>query len=124
MNFDYEDYYKQLLKNALKYGMSSNEFWYGETYTDYFLYEEAYYERLHEEKHIQGYYNFIAFNVILSNAFIDKKKGNKPLSYPDMNIYQESKKKLKIDKNNGFKKEKITKENLQSVYMNRLANCY
>ena len=72
--FDYNNLYNDLLKNAIKYGMSINEFWHSENYKIYFLYEEAYFEKLHEEKHTQGLYNFIAFNTVIGNAFRDKKE--------------------------------------------------
>ena len=125
INFDYDKYYNELFKNALKYGMSRNDFWNGYDYKEYFIYEEAYLERLHEQTHIQGYYNYIAFNTIISNAFMDRKKGNKPLEYPIDNIYQESKQKaVKGLKNTNKSKTKITRENIQEVYMNRLANVY
>lgn len=123
--FDYEKYYNDLLKNALKYGMSRNDFWYGESWEDYFLYEEAYYEKLHEQTHIQGYYNFVAFNTVLHNAFLDKKKGDKPQNYPTSSIYQESKEKaLEGSKTSKKQNVRVTKENLQNVYMNRLANVW
>lgn len=123
--FNYDRYYDDLLKNALKYGMSRNDFWYGEDYKEYFLYEEAYYERLHEQTHIQGYYNYIAFNTVLSNAFMDTKKGQKPINYPQMNIYMETKEKRVKNENNKVKNNvKLTKENLQQKFMSRLANCY
>ena len=123
--FDYEKYYNDLLKNALKYGMSRNDFWYGESWEDYFLYEEAYYEKLHEQTHIQGYYNFVAFNTVLHNAFLDKKKVDKPQNYPKSIIYQEIKEKsLEGSKTSKKQNVRVTKENLQNVYMNRLANVW
>ena len=59
LNLDYEEYYNDLFKNALKYGLSRKEFWYEILWQEYFLYEEAYYEKLHETTHMQGYYNLI-----------------------------------------------------------------
>ena len=116
--FDYDTYYNNLFKNAIKYGMSRNEFWYICEWKEYFIYEEAYIEKIHEQSHIQGFYSFIALNTALGNAF--KKKEDKALEYPSENML--SKQKQNIE--NKVKKEKITKENLQNVYMNRLANCY
>ncbi len=121
MTFDYDKYYDELLKNALKYGMSRNDFWNGSNYKDYFLYEEAYYEKMHEQTHIQGYYNYIALNVVLSNMFMDKNKGNKPLVYPEKNIYASAKEKRVVGT---ITSTKTTKENKQKVFMKRLANCY
>ena len=122
---DYDKQYNELFKNALKYGMSKEDFWNGGDYKDYFIYEEAYLERLHEQTHIQGYYNFIAFNTCLQNAFIDKKKGDKALEYPSNNLYQESIKNAnKTLENTNKGKTKVTRENIQQKYMNSLANCY
>ena len=120
MTFDYDKYYEDLFKNALKYGMSKNDFW-NEDFRIYFLYEEAYYEKMHEQSHTQGYYNYLAFNIVLSNAFLDKNKGNKPLVYPEKNIYTIAKEKIIVGAKTSVK---ITKENKQKVFMNRLANCY
>ena len=53
LNFDYDSYYMTLLKNALKYGMKKEEFW-KDNIQDYFVYEEAYVEKIHEQSHIQG----------------------------------------------------------------------
>ena len=119
--FDYNKYYNELLKNALKYGMSREQFWYGTNYKEYFIYEEAYFEKLHEQTHIQGYYNFIAFNCVLSNMFCDKKKGQKPMEYPQENMLHSIQDKTKNKTN--VKKE-ITKQNFQQTYMNRLSNIW
>lgn len=42
-------------------------------------YHKAYYKRLHEQAHVQGFYNHIAFSVALGNAF--RKKGQKAQNY-------------------------------------------
>lgn len=117
--FDYEKYYNELLKNALKYGISRNDFWYGINYKEYFIYEEAYYEKLHYEAHIQGFYNYVALSTVLGNMF--KKQGEKSIEYPTEDFYTEQTKKHEKSTKT---KQKITKENLQEVYINRLANCY
>lgn len=124
INFDYEKYYRELFKNALKYGMTKNQFWY-EDYKDYFIYEEAYQERLHEQTHIQGYYNCIAYNVVLANAFSSIKSNNKTLNYPEIDIYSQYKKKSNKNENTSvIDNVKITKENLNQVFIQRLSNCY
>ena len=124
--FDYDKLYDELLKNAIKYGMSIKDFWCNDDYKVYFLYEEAYFEKLHEEKHIQGLYNFIAFNTVLGNAFMDKKKGNKPLDYPKENLYITSLQKEKDNKQitNKIRTNKITKANLNEALVQRLCECY
>lgn len=83
--FDYDKYYSNLLKNALKYGMTRNEFWYVEDWKEYYLYEEAYYERLHESSHIQGQYFYTAMQSILSMVFC--KNDNERIEYPKQNAY-------------------------------------
>lgn len=101
--------------------MTRKEFWEEIKWQDYFIYEDAYLERLHEETHLQGYYNYIAFSTIYSNMF--NKDKSKSESYPTLNLYLQSKEK-KQDNKVVDNKVKITKENLDKVYQNRLANCY
>lgn len=123
--YDYDDLYDDLVKNAIKYGISIRDFWNMDDYKLYFLYEESYYEKLHEQKHLQGLYNFIAFNTIISNAFRDSKKGGKPLEYPDENIYIQSKNKMIKEKTtNKITKQKINSNNLNLAFQQRLLECY
>lgn len=124
--FDYNNLYNDLLKNAIKYGMSINEFWHSENYKIYFLYEEAYFEKLHDEKHTQGLYNFIAFNTVISNAFRDKKENPKALEYPKENFYVISLKEKQETKklSNRIATSEITKANLQKALTQRLCECY
>lgn len=119
---DYDNHYLELMKNALKYGMTKQEFWFDDL-REYYVYEEAYIEKLHETSHIQGLYSYIALQTVAGNVF--QKKGEKPLEYPITNIYAQEKEKTLV----GHKKTltssvKVTKENLQEVYMNKLAKCY
>lgn len=122
IDIDYQ--YEELYKNALKYGMSKNEFWYGEDYKEYFLYEEAYYERLHETSHIQGYYNYIALSTTMSNMF--KNKGDKGIEYPEMNILSSQREKSFNEAKNGFKQsvKNITQENVSKVNRKTLLTYY
>lgn len=104
-----------LLKNALKYGMTKEEFW-KDNIQDYFVYEEAYVERVHEQTHIQGLYNYIAIETICANLF--KKKGDKASEYPKDNL---------LFKNDGKEKNKDikpkTKEDVEQAYFKKLAQC-
>lgn len=120
-NFDYEKHYSDLLKNALKYGMTRSEFWYGEDYRDYFLYQEAYYERLHETSHIQGYYNYIALSTIMGNMLA--KKGSQALEYPRANILSQEKEKA-LKNENTKRLESMNKQELKEYYQNKLSQCY
>lgn len=108
-----------MLKNALKYGMTVNEFW-NSNWWNYVAYEEAYIERTHEQNHIQGLYNYIALNVIVSNIF--KKKGEKAVEYPQTNFYIQDKEKAENKKPRAF--SNITKDNLESKYREQLKYYY
>ncbi len=124
MTYDYDKYYKELFKNALKYGMSKNEFWNGQDYDDYFVYEEAYYEKMHETQHIGGLYNFIA----ISSALGGKTSDGKPLRYPDNNyLYQQKNKAKNAQSNSSLDKgrfKEVKKEKMQELYMSELAHYY
>ena len=114
---DYDTYYLTLLKNALKYGMTKDEFWKSDINT-YYAYEKAYEETIHENAHIQGYYNFIALSTIFENLFANK--GDKPKQYPKENELAMMKKENvntnKINKN-------ITTEDVEKLYLYRLSQC-
>lgn len=120
--FDYDKYYFELLKNALKYGMTSERFWNNDT-REYYCYQEMYYERIHEQSHIQGLYSYTALSTIVNNLFAKNK--NEGIEYPKQDFYtQDKEKRLKNDFNSVKTSVKITKDNLHNVYMNKLANCY
>lgn len=115
LNFDYDSYYMTLLKNALKYGMKKEEFW-KDNIQDYFVYEEAYVEKIHEQSHIQGLYNYIAIETICANLF--KKKGEKTSEYPKESLL------LKNDKKQNVKNIKPKKkEDIEQIYFEKLAQC-
>lgn len=114
---DYDTYYLTLLKNALKYGMTKDEFWKSDIST-YYAYEKAYEEKIHENNHIQGYYNFIALSTIFENLFA--KKGDKPKQYPRENELAMSR-----NGNNNTKKsfKNMTTEDVEKLYLYRLSRC-
>lgn len=114
--FDYDEYYLTLFKNALKYGMTRDEF-YNNDLQEYYCYQEAYIEKIHEQSHIQGLYSYIAMQTIVTNVLA--KKGDKPSEYPKIDFYNEEKEKIKNNKTH-----KITKDNLHNKYMNSLLKCY
>lgn len=123
MVFDYDKYYATLYKNALKYGMSKYDFW-NENYEDYFIYEEAYYERLHETQHIGGLYNFRAICSALGN----KDSNDKPITYPVENYYQQQKQQIetkKINENKPLRSFKsVKKKDVARRQIQELAHCY
>lgn len=79
-----------MFKYALIYGMSSDEFWYGNP-QDYFVYEDAFAEKQklrHDELDVlswlSGKYNMVAFAQAYSNAWSKQKKDiypKKPLTF-------------------------------------------
>lgn len=65
--------------------MTAEQFWHEEPKL-LEVYQRAYYNRLHEEAHLSGYYNYVAVSIALSNAF--RKKGTQEAKYidkPDIN---------------------------------------
>ncbi|MCM1440079.1 MAG: hypothetical protein NC131_12885 [Roseburia sp.] len=79
--------------------MTPEQFWHGDP--DLFpLYHRAYYRRLHEQAHAQGYYGYIAVSTALANAF--RKKGQKAQQY--------------LSKPFDPFEKKITKANVRQVY--------
>lgn len=75
-----------MFKCALIYGMTSEEFWFGNP-QDYFVYQDAFAEK--EKKRIKesdilawqfGRYNLLAFSQVYANAF--GKKGTRKKIFP------------------------------------------
>lgn len=124
ITYDYDKYYDELLKNALKYGMSISDFW-NLDLRYYYIYEESYYDKIHEKAHIEGLYFYKALTSIVS-AILPSKNKNKPVLYPEVSIYREMVEKRDSGLRNSLKHDNIplTKENLQRKFMNSLANCY
>lgn len=122
---DYDKIYDDLLKNAIKYGMSVKEFFENNDFKIYYFYEEAYFEKLHDEKHIQGLYNFIAFNAVISNALMDSKQGGKPLEYPTQNLYDSYQRNIiNQTQSNKITKQNVTPSNIGKALQQRLSECY
>lgn len=71
------------MPEALKYGMSTHEFWH-EDKKLYQAYQKAYYSRLSETSWLNGLYVNVALNNLAGNIF--KKKGSKAYEYPDKPI--------------------------------------
>lgn len=69
--------------------MTYKQFWYDNPKL-LIVYQKAYYNKIHEEAHLQGQYNCVAMEIAIANAF--RKKGQKPEKYidkPDINKYFE-----------------------------------
>ena len=125
--FLYEDidtYYYDLLEQAIEYGMTPKQFW-EEEVEMFFCYRNAYLQRLHNQCHIQGLYNFMAYSISIANMF--KKNKNDKIEYPKDNLLKTSLEEH-INKINEkkviLKSNQVTKKNLEEQYRLRLMNCY
>ena len=117
INFDYDSYYMTLLKNALKYGMTRNDFWNNDI-QEYFAYEEAYVEKAHEQSHIQGLYNYIALETVCANLF--KKKGEKTSNYPGENLLEKNR---NVSTPKEVSRKPKTPAEVEQLYFSKLARC-
>lgn len=75
--------------------MSTHEFW-DEEPSLFFVYLDAYKERLNENAWLFGLYTNIAVSTALGNAF--RKKNDKPLEYPLEKLDLEGKKRIEKGK--------------------------
>lgn len=98
------DFFDRMFKTALIYGMTSQEFWFGNP-QDYFVYQDAFAEKKknqHEEDDIRawlyGQYNLLAFRQSMSEAFAKKGSSHK-------NIFPEKPFSIKEEKNTLRKKK-------------------
>ena len=94
--------YDKMFKYALIYGMTSQEFWFGNP-QDYFVYQDAFAEKI-KQKHdeydivawLNGRYNLEAFSQVMSDSF--KKKGaSRKKIFPEQPYSVKDKKKVKKD---------------------------
>lgn len=92
-----------MFKYALIYGMSSQEFWFGNP-QDYFVYQDAFAEKM-KQKHdeydvvawLNGRYNLEAFAQVMSDAFKKKGSSHKKI-FPEQPYSVKDKKKHNKDK--------------------------
>lgn len=121
---DVDSYYYDLLEQAIEYGMTPKQFW-EEEIEMFFCYRNAYLQRLHNQCHIQGLYNFMAYSISIANMF--KKNKNDKIEYPKDNLLRTSLEEH-INKLNEekviLKSNQVTKKNLEEQYRLRLMNCY
>lgn len=129
INEDIDEYYYQLLEQALEYGMSIKDFWDSDI-ENFYCYANAYASKLHNQAHTQGLYNFVALSLALQNVFAKNKSEIK--DYPKENYYilfkKDEEKKAKqynnVKQSQILSTKQITKENLEEQYRLRLAQCY
>lgn len=121
---DIDSYYYDLLEQAIEYGMTPKQFW-EEEVEMFFCYRNAYLQRLHNQCHIQGLYNFMAYSISIANMF--KKNKSDKIDYPKDNLLKTSLEEH-INKINEkkviLKSNQVTKKNLEEQYRLRLMNCY
>lgn len=104
--------------------MSIKEFWHSDL-NDYYAYELAYTEKLHETTHLQGYYNYLALQTIFSNMF--KKSGEKVEEYPKENlytIYQKSESKKTQQNNSNFGNSNEREEYIEKEFRKKMLMFY
>lgn len=121
---DIDSYYYDILEQAIEYGMTPKQFW-EEEVEMFFCYRNAYLQRLHNQCHIQGLYNFMAYSISIANMF--KKNKSDKIEYPKDNLLKTSLEEH-INKINEkkviLKSNQVTKKNLEEQYRLRLMNCY
>ena len=121
---DIDAYYYDLLEQAIEYGMTPKQFW-EEEIELFFCYRNAYQRKLHNQCHIQGLYNFMAYSISIANMF--KKNSSEKIEYPKSNLLTTSLEEH-INKINEkkviLKSNQVTKKNLEEQYRLRLMNCY
>lgn len=117
---DIDEFYYQLIENAIEYGMTIKQFW-EEDIEIFYCYQYAYLRKLHNTCHTQGLYNYMALGVALGNVL--KKKGTKDLDYPKENLLEVNLKEIE-NQNKKVYTKKVNKENLEEQYRLRLASCY
>lgn len=132
-NIDIDNYYYDLLEQAIEYGMTPKQFW-EEDIELFYCYRNAYIKKMHNQYHTLGLYTSVAIGTIIGNMF--KKKGQKPIEYPkenllDANINEIEKNIIAEQFNTNNKNtsnkiitKNITKENLEEQYRLRLSKCY
>ena len=89
-------FYEERLPQAIQYGMTPEQFWYGDIRL-IGAYEKAYYRDVLYKGWVQGNYNHIGYGVVMAKAFA--KKGEKVDDYPAWVDPIEKIQKQKIKKN-------------------------
>lgn len=84
---DVVEFFDNMFKCALTYGMSSAEFWFGDP-QDYFVYQDAFVDKIkvqHDDDDIKawmfGQYNLLAYRQVMSEVW--GKKGSSKKIFPD-----------------------------------------
>ena len=90
------------MPEAIKCGMTPEEFWYGDMRL-LAVYQRQYYSNASYMAWLTGYYNYVAFGTTMSNAFA--KKGAKKAEYPKW-----------IDPMAKYSKPKMTAENIEEEF--------
>lgn len=105
-------YFVEELPLALEYGMSPHQFW-EEDIDLFYAYQKAYVNRVHNQAHLIGMYNELAYSVTMANAF--RQKNSDVVSYPKEDVYNPLKTQAK-DKEKTFIESLDTTENNNQLY--------
>lgn len=105
-------YFVEELPLALEYGMSPHQFW-EEDIDLFYAYQKAYVNRVHNQAHLIGLYNELAYSVTMANAF--RQKNSDVVSYPKEDVYNPLKTQAK-DKEKTFIESLDTSENNNQLY--------
>ena len=89
--------------------MTEYQFWHGDMRLLQ-AYQKAYLTNISYTSWQQGYYNNVAYSIVMSNAFA--KKGSKPKEYPKWDnpvekMFKKAKRKKIIDVESEFRKQQI-----------------
>lgn len=126
-SIDIDNYYYDLLEQAIEYGMTPEQFWEDDIEV-FYCYQNAYLKKIHRISHLQGLYTNMAINISLANVL--KKKSSNNIEYPKEDMFTQSINKVinEINDNNNNDnnkiKSKVTKDNLEEQYRLRLSKCY
>lgn len=101
--------------------MTCEQFWYDDPNL-LEVYQRAYYRKVHEEAHINGYYNFIAMSTAIYNGF--RKKGSKAQDYisKPYNVFEKYDKQKRTKKMGGVRQEYRQTLKAQMSWLNSVSN--
>lgn len=79
--------------------MTYEQYWHGEPNL-LGIYYKSYMQKLHQEAHIYGYYQFVAVSTALSNAIREKGKKAIPYMEKPIEVFKERKTKAQVESDN------------------------
>ena len=103
--------------------MTYEQFWYDDPNL-LEVYERAYYRKIHEEAHIQGYYIRMAVDSALSQSEFFNKKRGKVRQYPKkpIDVFEKYDKQKRTQKAGGVRQEYKQILQSQMSWLNSVSN--